>query len=47
MTTQLNKKLAIKGVKRNLTSGLGIIFKEKERYLAGADSRRDGTVRGN
>ena len=44
---KLNNKLAIKGVKRNLTSGLGIIFKEKDRYLAGADSRRDGTVRGN
>ena len=44
---KLNKKLTTNGVKRNLTSGLGIIIKEKGRYTAGADSRRDGTVRGN
>ena len=34
-------------VKRNLTSGLAIIKKENEFFEAAADSRRDGTVRGN
>ena len=34
-------------VKRNLTSGLAIIKKENELFEAAADSRRDGTVRGN
>ena len=43
----LNKNLKIPGVKRNLTSGLGIIKKEDGGFVGAADSRRDGTVRGN
>ena len=34
-------------LKRNLTSGLAIIIKKKKNLEAVADSRRDGTVRGN
>ena len=34
-------------LKRNLTSGLAIIIKKKKNFEAVADSRRDGTVRGN
>ena len=34
-------------LKRNLTSGLAIIIKKKKNFKAVADSRRDGTVRGN
>ncbi len=43
----LNYNLKKIGMKRNLTSGLAIIKNEGEKLIAGADSRRDGTVRGN
>ena len=43
----LNKNLEIPGLKRNLTSGLGIIKKKDGEFIGAADSRRDGTVRGN
>ncbi len=44
---KLNQKLENKGQKRDLTSGLAIIKKENGKLIAGADSRRDGTVKGN
>ena len=43
----LNYDLKNRGIKRNLTSGLAIIKNEGDYLIAGADSRRDGTVRGN
>ena len=43
----LNNEISIKGLKRNLTSGIVIIMKNDDGYIAAADSRRDGTVRGN
>jgi gamma-glutamyltranspeptidase/glutathione hydrolase len=43
----LNNELSTKGLKRNLTSGIVIIKKNDDGYIAAADSRRDGTVRGN
>jgi len=43
----LKKIIKQNSLKRNLTSGLAIIKKENELFEAAADSRRDGTVRGN
>ncbi len=43
---KLNKMIDKKGLVRNLTSGLGVIKKEKDSYVGIADKRRDGTVMG-
>ena len=43
----LNDNLNRIGKKRSLTSGLAIIKKNQKYFSAAADSRRDGTVRGN
>ena len=43
---ELNKISSEKGKIRNLTSGLAIIRKESKFYEGVADSRRDGSVRG-
>jgi len=42
-----NKTLINKGMVRELTSGLAIIANKKNGFLAVADPRRDGSVRGN
>ena len=42
-----NNEIRNKGLIRNLTSGLIIIMKNDDEYIAAADTRRDGTVRGN
>ena len=43
---ELNKISSEKGNIRNLTSGLAVIRKESKFYEGVADSRRDGSVRG-
>ena len=43
---ELNKISSEKGKIRNLTSGLAVIRKESKFYEGVADSRRDGSVRG-
>ena len=43
---KLNEYLDVKGLKRNLTSGISIIKNVNDNYIAGTDFRRDGTVRG-
>ena len=45
-TDSLKDVVKQNALKRNLTSGLAIIIKKKN-FEAAADSRRDGTVRGN
>ena len=46
-TNSLKDVVKQNSLKRNLTSGLAVIRKENKLYKAAADSRRDGTVRGN
>ncbi len=46
-TDSLKDMIKQNALKRNLTSGLAIIIKKKKNFDAAADSRRDGTVRGN
>ena len=46
-TDSLRNIVKQNALKRNLTSGLAIIIKKKKNFEAVADSRRDGTVRGN
>ena len=46
-TDSLKRLIKQNSYKRNLTSGLAIIKKKNGLFEAAADSRRDGTVRGN